>query len=222
MRSKAAFTTRAALGALALTMAALGVRAESFGILTFIDVRAAAASEATALMHRTAHASSRELLKEIARPDRFVLIEQADAVSPGSGTENGSLPEGLDRLLVAPPDRRTHHKFEEAAAPRTIPEAAAARAVYLLAHVDIAPANQPAAQEALRAVALKARTSAGNLRFEIWQQTNRANHYHIVAAWKSVPDLEAFEASDASRDFRRIIAPLIGSLYDERRYRRAD
>src|SRR5579871_4278618 len=117
MRSKAAFTTRAALGALALSMAALGVRAESFGILTFIEVRAASASEATALLRRTAHASRRELLKEIARPDRFVLIEQGEATSPADATGGMALPDGLDRLLVAPPDRRTHHEFGEPAAP---------------------------------------------------------------------------------------------------------
>jgi quinol monooxygenase YgiN len=193
------------------------------GILTFIDVRDASSAEASAILHREALASHRELLKEIARPDRFVLIARTDQEPPeGEASPGASLPDALGPLLVAPPDRRTHHDFGEPAAAASVSKAATTHAVYLIAHVDIGGQNQPAAQDALRAVELKARASAGNLRFDIWQQTNRANHYNIVAAWRSASDLEAFEASDAAREFRRIVAPLIGSLYDERRYRRVD
>lgn len=222
MQSKATFTAYVALAALGLSMLAAPARAESVGILTFIDVRAAASSQATTLLHHSAHSSHRELLKEIARPDRFVLIEVSDHEPAAAEAPGASLPAGLEPLLVAPPDRRTHHDFGERAAPQAIPPASAIRAIYLIAHVDIGGANQPAAQDALRALELAGRASAGNLRFDIWQQINRANHYNIVAAWKSAADLESFEASDGSRQFRKIVAPLIGSLYDERRYRRAD
>ena len=216
MLLKATFGTCLALGILAVASGADS--GQPVGILTFVDVRAAASSQASALLVRAARDSRRELLKEIARPDRFVLIEP-NAHEPAP-TE--ALPPQLDALLVAPPDRRTHHEFGEPAAAQTTRSAVAERAVYLIAHVDIGGSNQPAAQDALRAIEKAGRAGAGNLRFDVWQQTNRANHYNIIAAWRSAADLEAFEASSPAREFRKIVAPLIGSLYDERRYRRAD
>jgi hypothetical protein len=31
----------------------------------------------------------------------------------------------------------------------------------------------------------KARQSAGNVRFDIWQQTDRANHFNVISGWFS-------------------------------------
>ncbi len=219
MQLKATLGACLTLGVLAVAFAADS--GQPVGILTFIDVRAAASEQATALLVRAARDSHRELLKEIARPDRFVLIEPG-AREPAPAGAAEALPPQLDDLLVAPPDRRIHHEFGEPAAAQTTRSAGTERAVYLIAHVDIGGSNQPAAQDALRAIESAGRAGAGNLRFDVWQQTNRANHYHLIAAWRSAADLEAFEASGPAREFRKILAPLIGSLYDERRYRRAD
>jgi len=220
LQSKAAFAS-IALGALMALGSAVASAADSpeQRILTFMDVRAAAAAQATSLLQSVARDSHRELLKEIARPDRFVLIELSAHAPAASGE---TLPPELARLLVAPPDRRIHHEFGEPAAGQSMRGGTNQRALYLVAHVDIGGANQPAAQDALRAIQKSGRASAGNLRFDIWQQTNRANHYNVIAAWRRAADLESFEASSAARDFRTVVAPLIGSLYDERRYRRAD
>ena len=220
MQLKATFGACLALGVLAVASAADS--GQPVGVLTFVDVRAAASSQASALLVRAARDSQRELLREIARPDRFVLIEPNAHEPAPTGAAGEALPPQLDALLVAPPDRRTHHEFGEPAAAQMTRSAVTERAVYLIAHVDIGGSNQPAAQDALRAIEKAGRAGAGNLRFDVWQQTNRANHYNIIAAWRSAADLEAFEASSPAREFRKIVAPLIGSLYDERRYRRAD
>jgi quinol monooxygenase YgiN len=222
LQSKATFAALVVLEALGLSMASATDSSGAVGILTFIDVRAAASAQAASVLQRAARDSHRELLKEIARPDRFVVIEPGVHEPAATGPSEDTLPSQLGVLLVAPADRRIHHEFGEPAADQTMPGALAHRAVYLIAHVDIGGANQPAAQDALRVIEKSGRASAGNLRFEVWQQTNRTNHYNIVAAWKSAADLDAFEASSAARDFRKIVAPLIGSLYDERRYRRVD
>ena len=83
-------------------------------------------------------------------------------------------------------------------------------------------ADQARGQAALLRVMDAARHSQGNSSFEAWQQTNRPNHFNIVALWSSLGRLNDFAASAAAREYRTSVAPLIGSLYDERFYRRVD
>ena len=56
----------------------------------------------------------------------------------------------------------------------------------------------------------------------MWQQTNRPNHFNLVAAWGNTRRFDEFAAGTATREYRLAVTPLIGSLYDERPYHRID
>jgi len=127
----------------------------------------------------------------------------------------------LRGALTAPPDRRRNRGFDEVAV------AADAKAdvranVYVVAHLDIGVPDRARTEAALRQLAAAARQSAGNVRFDIWQQTDRANHFNVISGWISESQFYAFAASHAARDFRQTVGPLLGSPYDERLYRRVD
>lgn len=66
------------------------------------------------------------------------------------------------------------------------------------------------------------RKDAGNVRFEVWQQTSRQNHSTIVEVWQDQPAFEAHVRAGHTRQFREKFQPLSGSLYDERLYKALD
>jgi len=219
------------LAALVLTMPTLRARAAERGDLvrevSFIEVRSDASERAAQILRAHARALSGEIaaghvwvLEEIGRPERFALLESGERARMLSTASQPADPilTTLSTVLVAPIDRRANRDspvvpLEVRAAPSE------PGAVYAVAHVDIAPPVRSDIEQAFAEFARAARASAGNLRFEAWQQTNRPNHFNLIGVWRARADLDAFAASDAARSFRASIAPLLGSLYDERVYR---
>ncbi len=94
----------------------------------------------------------------------------------------------------------------------------ASGAVYGVTHVDVIPPQKDNAIVALKALGEANRAAAGNVRFEIVQQTNRPNHFTVFEVWRS---REAFDVNGMSahqREFRDKLAGMAGALYDERLY----
>jgi quinol monooxygenase YgiN len=60
------------------------------------------------------------------------------------------------------------------------------------------------------------------LGFDVWQQTNRLNHFTVVETWSTMRSFTAHGSTAQTRDFRARIAPMMGALYDERWYRALD
>jgi hypothetical protein len=78
----------------------------------------------------------------------------------------------------APPDQRRNRGFDEVAV--AVDAKTDVRAnVYVVAHLDIGVPDRARTEAALRQLAAAARQSAGNVRFDIWQQTDRANHFNV-------------------------------------------
>jgi quinol monooxygenase YgiN len=220
-----------ALGALA----AIDARAaDPVKALTFIDIRDAATGTATdlrkyaAALRRHAPAARILVLQEASRPSRFVLLEDTGNAEDLGKAEAAATPiqETLRDALIAPPDRRTHKEFGAGSALTTVPAAATgggaqepSSGVYVIAHVDIGPPDRAGGEAALRRLAEQAHRSPGNLRFDVWQQTDRANHFNVVSAWSNRAAFDAFETGTAAREFRGTVARLIGSLFDDRIYR---
>lgn len=202
------------------------VRADPLKELTFIEVRSNATERCRALLRHYAE-SLRQLtpapavlvLEEAARPEKFALLEADDRADDAATAQGAQLLQPLTGLLTAPLDRRTHREFGDAEPP---PATAGPGALYVIAHLDIAPPDRAKGESALRQLASRARSSPGNLRFEVWQQTDRTNHFNIVAVWSSRGRFNDFAAGPAAREFRDSVASLLGSPYDERFYRRAD
>jgi quinol monooxygenase YgiN len=201
--------------------AAPGVQADPLRALTFIEVRSSAAERGRPVLQRyeqAVHGHSVLVLQETARPEKFALIETAPATDDRADQDAAQLSGHLAGLLTAPLDRRAHREFGEPA-PAPAPGTAA---LYVITHLDIAPPERAKGERALQRLAEQARHSPGNLRFEVWQQTDRSNHFNLIAAWRSRADFNNFAADAAAREFRTVVASLLGSPYDERFYRRAD
>ena len=211
-------------------VASAEVRAEPLWALTFIEVRVDARGnaggvlrqQASALREHTSWPAQIMLLQEVSRPERFVLVErEKPEVSTGGERETHSVTEPLTDELTAPPDLRMNREFSEVAL-ATGAKADVRANVYVVAHLDIGAPERARVEAALRQLSIAARQSEGNLRFDVWQQTDRTNHFNLVSGWITESQFRAFAASRAARDFRQTVGPLLGSPYDERMFRRID
>jgi quinol monooxygenase YgiN len=217
--------------------APLEARADAVRLLTFVEARSDAASNAQALLRQYAQAMRGDaapidvqVLQQVGRPEHFVLLESSDRPDLLVERERQAQPvlESLEMLLAAPLDRRMHRSFVPpcgsgagGAAPlSTSARARAGRrgATYVIAHLDIAgPVGEPL-RAALESLAAAACHATGNELFDVWQQIDRGNHFNLVARWSSRSALSAFAASTAAREFRATVGPRLGSPYDERIY----
>lgn len=199
-------------------------------VLTFIEVRVEARGHAADALRR--HANSLRdrqpppgpviLMQEISRPERFAALERESSGTPIPGARQpGALTAGLTDDLTAPPDQRLNHEFDGIETTRGARFDARAN-FYVFAHVDIASADRSRVEAALHKLATTARQSDGNLGFEILQQIDRPNHFNLISAWLGESLFRAFVASAEAREFRQTVAPLLGSPYDERLFRRVD
>jgi len=202
------------------TGAAAEASADPVRALTFIEVRTDAVDRCRTLLNQASRGPGSQhalVLEELARPERFVLLEDSPPTE-GSAESGTRLEDLLDTLLTAPPDRRTHREFGE---PVTPGSDTGASSLYVIAHLDMAPPERSKGEAALARLASAARHGSGNLRFDIWQQADRSNHFNLIAVWTSRAKFDEFTAGAAAREFRKSVASLLGSPYDERLYRRA-
>lgn len=226
-------------------------------IIAYVEVVPAAGQQSAALLAKHAAASrvssgnlGSHALQEIARPNRFVLLEtwqhQAarDANAVLDRTRN--FRRALQALLITPYDERPH-------APLAVAQGSAAgsQAVYAVTHLDIIPAelfppckrqaseNGPCGLALARQLAERGRQHAGNLRFDALTQASRPNHMTLVEVWSQAADQQAYAAHADTRQLRaqlsgvapgadpaadplHFLNPLSGSLYDERLYKNLD
>jgi quinol monooxygenase YgiN len=197
-------------------------------VLTFVEVRVEMRGHAASVLRQQANAardhqtSSRQIvmMQEIARPERFAVLERE---APAVLTADGGRPltEGIADDLIAPPDQRLNREFDEIATTRGARVDERAN-FYVITHVDIAASNLTLVETALHDLAAAGRQSSGNLGFEILQQINHPNHFNLVSAWLGEAPFRVFAASAGAREFRQTVAPLLGSPYDERLFRRVD
>jgi quinol monooxygenase YgiN len=89
----------------------------------------------------------------------------------------------------------------------------------VVTHVDVFPPRKDDAVGLLKVLGDTARKEDGNLRYEVVQQTNRPNHFTVIEIWKDRKAFNAHLAGVLVRAFRDRLAPMSGSLYDERLYR---
>ena len=95
-------------------------------------------------------------------------------------------------------------------------------AVYVATHVDVIPPRKEDGLAAVKQLGDVSRAAAGNLRFEVVQQTNRANHFTVIEIWKDAKAVEAHSMAEATRQFRDKLGPMSGALYDERMFKAVD
>lgn len=216
-----------ALACLAMTIAgAAAAQAQNATLytVTYIEVGPVLAKVAAGTLraYRDAGRSepgvtSLEVLQRIDRPNQFVVLgtwtdqKAFDAHNAGDATRK--LNEKLETLLAAPNDTRQHSGLAVA------PAKAGKDPLYAVTHVDVIPPQKDNGVNAVEQLADQSRKHTGNLLFDVWQQTNRPNHFTVVEAWTNNGAFSLHQMQKETRDFRTKLAPMSGALYDERLYK---
>ena len=135
----------------------------------------------------------------------------------GKSASTAAFRDKFKSIQNAPYDERVHSGMAVADSP-----ANAKGAIYVVSHVDVPPPRKDEVIAALNPLAEQSRKGAGNLRFDVWQQTSRPNHFTVVEAWKDQKAYDARGPAAPQRQFRDKLGPMLGALYDERLYRSVD
>jgi quinol monooxygenase YgiN len=196
-------------------------------IVTYIEVAPAAKDQAATLMRELAGVSRKEagvarfeILQRIDRPHHFAILEvrkdQSAQAAHAGAAHTKAFRDKLQPIASAPYDERPHSGL--AATP--VSDAGAAQgAIYAVTHVDFIPPKKDEGIAALRELVAPSRQDAGNIRFDVLQQTSRQNHLTVVEIWRDAAALEGHAVAAHTKKFRDQLLPMSGSLFDERLYR---
>jgi quinol monooxygenase YgiN len=210
--------------AMLLGAAAVAQEAIVYGA-TYVEVAPSATSQALTLLKALGAASRKEdgnlrfqVVQERERPNRFVVIEawkdQAAFEGHRKGKAYAEFNEKLTPMRNAPPDERVHNAL--VAAPN-LPGSGRA-AIWLVTHVDVPPPSKDACIAELKTLTEASRKDAGNLMFEVVQQTNRPNHFTVVEVWKDAKAFDQHGSAEHTRRFRANLGPMLGAPYEDRIY----
>jgi quinol monooxygenase YgiN len=195
-------------------------------VVTYIEVAPSAKGEAAGLLRAIAAASRKEagnerynVLQRIGRDNQFAILEAwtdwkaAEAHAEGAALRQ--FREKLHPLQVSFYDARPSTGISPAPAPAAVSK----DAIYAITHVDVTPPFRDACIELLRKLADDTRNDPASLRFEVWQQNNRSNHFTVTEIWPGQSAFDAHIVAAGTREFRAKLGPMSGALYDERLYR---
>jgi quinol monooxygenase YgiN len=216
------------MATLAVTPLAQGADA-TFYTATYVEVVPPSATEAAASLRQYRQASRADtsalrvdVLQRIDRPSQFVILaawtDQKAFEAHTVATAAKELRAKLGRLLASPNDERGHNSLSVASASA----ARSAGVMYAVTHVDVIPPRKDDGLALLEHLAEASRRDAGNVGFDVLQQTNRPNHFTVVEAWADRTAFDAHVIAAHTRLFREQLAPMNGALYDERLYTALD
>jgi quinol monooxygenase YgiN len=193
-------------------------------LVTYIDALPASTNQSAALLKQLADASRKEagnlrfeVLQRTAPSSQFLVLEAwkdkaaRDAHMAAASTKQ--LREKLQPLLLAPIDDRT------SIATSVSPMQAGSGAVYVATHVDVGPPSREKTIGVLKPFADVTRKDAGNVRFDVLQQTARTNHFTVVEVWRDQKSSDDHELTAHGKAYRADLAPMLGALYDQRFYK---
>jgi quinol monooxygenase YgiN len=195
-------------------------------LATYVEVMPAAVDDGAALLKRYGEASRKEpgnqrfeLLQEIGRSNRFVVLEtwsdQSALDAHQKAAQTAQFRDGIKVVQSSPNDERVNNGLYVGAADA----ARAADAIYVVTHVDVVPPRKDDCMALLKDMAEETRKDGGNLIYEVLQQPNRLNHFTVAEIWKDRSALDAHQMAAHTRQFREKLAPMAGALYDERFYK---
>jgi quinol monooxygenase YgiN len=207
-----------------LPVGSLTVRADETGIfiVSYVEVAPAATEQAAALLRALSQASGNdsgsrrfEVLQRLDRPHHFAILEawtDQKAQEAHAATEHVQrFRAALAPLSTAPYDERPHGGL-------VVGQGVGAGGIYAVTHVDFIPPRKDDGIAALKALVEPSRAEAGNVRFDVLQQSSRPNHLTLVEVWKDKAALEAHAVTPHMKAFREKLLPMSGSLFDERIY----
>jgi quinol monooxygenase YgiN len=219
-----------ALLVLAALLAGMPARAQDANAMIYVagyvEVMPTEARGAGALLRQYRDATRKEdgnlrseVVQRLGQKNHFVVLEawkdKAAFDAHGKAAHVSELREKLKAIQNAPYDERVHVALS--AGP--IESATRRNSVVVVTHVDVIPPRKDDGVAAVKQLGDDSRKENGNQRFEVVQQTNRANHFTVVETWKSRRAFEAHTMAPHTRAFRDKLTPMSGALYDERLYR---
>lgn len=195
-------------------------------VVTYIEVMPSAQGEAAGLLKQVATASRREagnqrydVLQRIDRENQFAILEAWNDAKAAEAHAGGAalkqFKDSMKPLQVSFYDERPSNGI--AVAPASV--SVGNDAIYAISHVDVTPPTKDDCIAMLRKLADDTRKDANSLRFEAWQQNNRANHFTVAEVWKSRSAIDAHIVAASTKEFREKLGPMSGALYDERFYK---
>jgi quinol monooxygenase YgiN len=196
-------------------------------VVSYIDVAPAARGMATSLLRQLASASRKDegnmrfdILQRTAPSNQFAIVaiwkdqKAYDAHLAASHTKE--FREKIKPHLISAIDDRVHTGMEIAATPAG---KNGRGAIVVVTHVDVPPPKKDECIAALKTLVADSRKDPGSVRFDVFQQGNRPNHFSVVEIWKSQSAYEAHITAVSTKKFRDQLTPMSGALYDERLYK---
>jgi quinol monooxygenase YgiN len=212
-------------------MAAQDARAQapedqSAYVVTYIEVMPSAEAETANLLRQVAAASRKEagnlrydVLQHSERKSQFAILEtwidgKAFEAHRGAAAMK-QLRGALDPLRVGFYDERLDNAIDVGA----LPAPAGKDAIYVVTHIDVTGQFKDEAIVMMKKLAADGRREPGAERYDVWQQSNRLNHFTVTEIWKDQAALDAHGRAAPTREFREKLGRMLGALYDDRRYR---
>jgi quinol monooxygenase YgiN len=196
-------------------------------VVTYIDV-APATRDADAGFLRQLVAASRkdsgvvryEAFQRSAPSNQFAIVEiwkdQQSYDAHAASAHLKAFRQQIEPHLIAPIDERPHVAL--AVGPKDS-AAIPTGALIAVSHVDVIPPKKDDGIAALKSLSDPTRKDGGNLRFDVYQQKSRPNHFTVVEVWRDQKGAEAHETAAHTKQFRQVLGTATGALYDQRWYR---
>lgn len=195
-------------------------------IATYVEAMPNSDAAATRLLKRYRDVSSRQdgnlrfdVLQEIARANRFVIVEQwkdqaaLDAHQQSAATT--TFRDSLKAIENAPYDQRIDTPLYGTQGASN----GSADIIYVVTHIDVVPTGKDACLQGLQAMSSDTVKEPGNISYQALQQANRSNHFTVIEAWRNMKAAQAHAMAEHTRAFRAKLVPIAGALYDERFYK---
>lgn len=197
-------------------------------IATYVDVLPDAVVSGSALLTQYRDASRKQdgnlrfdVLHEIARPDRFAILEVWRDKTALDGHDKAAstlhFRKQLEAIASAPDDQRIGNGIIVEPAKRKSESRKAS--IYVLTHVDVMPEHLEDCLALLKTMSIDTSGDQGNISYEVLQQPALPNHFTVVEAWTSRKALDEHIMAAHTRAFRKTLSPMAGALYDQRFYR---
>ena len=196
-------------------------------VVSYIDVAPSARATATTLLQQLANATRKDegnmrfdILQRMAPSNQFAIVavwkDQSAYDAHLAAAHSKEFREKIKPLLISAIDDRVHTGMEIAGTPAG---KNGRGGVVVVTHVDVPPPKKDECIAALKTLVADSRKEGGSVRFEVFQQGNRPNHFSVVEIWKDQSAYDAHITAATTKKFRDQLTPMSGALYDERLYK---
>jgi quinol monooxygenase YgiN len=195
-------------------------------VVSYIDAAPATRSTAAGLLRQLANASRKdagntrfEILQRTVPSNQLAIVavwkDQKAYEAHVAAAHSKEFRDRIKPYLISAIDDRLHSGMEIAGAAT----GSTRGAIYVVTHVDVPPPRKDDCVAALKTLVGESRKEAGAARFEVFQQSNRPNHFSVVEIWKGQRAYDAHITAAHTKKFRDVLTPMTGALYDERLYK---